>query len=106
MPATLKGDLTKRMRRGDRRATAAVRSTAKDIQKAAKARSRVRTGQMAKGWQTADIDDHTSQVGNAVRHVIFNEFGTVRMSAQPMLYPAVEAAREPFRRKIRKAYDQ
>ncbi len=106
MPAKLTGDLTKRMRRGERRVTAARKATAKDIQKAAKARSRVDTGLMKRSWQVAEVDDDTSQVGNTVEHSRFNEYGTRHMSAQPMLIPAVEAARKPFVQRIRKAYEQ
>lgn len=107
--ATLKGDLTKRMRRGARKVAAAVPATAKEIRKTAAARSRVDTGRMRAGWQAVEVattgDEVKWQVGNPVEHVIYNEFGTVRMSAQPMLFPAVESAREPFRRRIAKAYD-
>ncbi len=104
MPATLKGDLTKRMRRGERRVAAARVSTAKAIRDGAARRSRVDTGQMQAGWVVAEVDDETSQVANPVEHSKYNEYGTSRMAAQPMLHPAVEAAREPFRRKIRDAY--
>ncbi len=103
--AKLTGDLTKRMRRGERMAASAVRQTVRDMQKTAQARSRVDTGAMKDGWVTAMIDDFTGQLGNPVKHVIYNEFGTRHMSAQPMLKPAVESAREPFIRKIRKAYE-
>ncbi len=104
MGATLKGDLTKRMRRGEKRVVKARQDTAKDIRDGAAARSRVDTGAMQKGWQTAEVDDDTSQVGNAVEWVIYNELGTRHMSAQPMLYPAVEVARKPFVQRIRDAY--
>lgn len=106
MAATLKGDLTKRMKRGERRVTAARKSSAKTIARGAARRSRVDTGEMQQGWQTAEVDDDTSAAYNPVAHSVHNEYGTRHMSAQPMLHPAVEAEREPFRRKIRKAYEQ
>lgn len=105
MSATLKGDLTKRMKRGEKRSATAVRQTLRDMQKTAKARSRVDTGQMKAGWQTAMLDEHTGQLANAVEHVKYNEYGTRHMSAQPMLTPAVESARGPFVQRIRKAYE-
>ncbi len=106
MPATLKGDLTRRMRKGERGAATAVRQTLRDMQKTAQARSRVDTGQMKAGWITAMHDDHSGALANTVEHSKYNEYGTRHMSAQPMLHPAVESAREPFRRRIRKAYER
>lgn len=106
MPATLTGDLTKRMRRGEKRVAEARKSTAKSIAQGAAQRSRVDTGQMKRGWKTAEVDDDTSAAYNAVEHVKYNEYGTRYMSAQPMLHPAAEAQREPFRRKIAKAYER
>ena len=106
MSATLKGDLTKRMRRGEKRASTAVKQTLKDMQKTAKARSRVDTGQMKRSWVVAMEDDHSGELANTANHSKFNEYGTRHMSAQPMLHPAVEQARGPFIQRIRKAYEQ
>lgn len=106
MPAKLTGDLTKRMRAGERKTATAVRQTLKGMQKTAKARSRVDTGRMKAGWEIVEITDHSGVLRNTVRHVVFNEYGTRHMSAQPMLHPAAEQAREPFRRRIAKAYEQ
>ena len=106
MPATLKGDLTMRMRRGERRSATAVRQTLRDMARTAKARSRVDTGEMKAKWTVAMEDDHSGWLANTAAHSKFNEYGTVRMSAQPMLHPAVEEARAPFRQRIRKAYER
>ncbi len=103
---TLKGDLTKRMRKGERGAATAVRQTLRDMDRTAKARSRVDTGELKAGWTVAMEDDHSGYLHNGVLHAGFNEYGTVRMSAQPMLHPAVEEARGPFRQRIRKAYER
>ncbi len=102
---TLTGDLAKRMRRGERMVATAVRATLRDMDKTAQARSRVDTGQMKAGWTVSMEDEYGGYLSNGVRHVVFNEFGTVRMSAQPMLHPAVEEARGPFIRRVRKAYE-
>lgn len=107
---TLKGSLTKRMVRGERRTAKVVEKTAKNIAAGSARRSRVDKGEMRDGWVAVEVqtsgDEVKWQAGNPVEHAIYNEFGTRRMSAQPMLTPAVEAAREPFARDIRKAYDR
>ncbi len=103
---TLTGDLTKRMKRGEKRAATAVRHTLRDMDRTAKARSRVDTGQMKAGWTVSMEDEYSGYLSNGVRHVVFNEYGTVRMSAQPMLHPAVEEARGPFKHRVRKAYER
>lgn len=102
-----------------------VRKHAFDIEGQCKARSRVDTGAMRAGWYTATFDlsgyenaaaaavsaggkdikilpaamptnDLEAIVSNAVLHAIYNEMGTVRMSAQPMASPAVETVRPAF----------
>lgn len=86
------------------KASLVVHKTAHDIEAGAKERSRVDTGQMQSGWQTAIHGAFEAEVGNAVEHSIFNELGTETMSAQPMLIPAVEAARGPFERAMATVY--
>lgn len=103
---TLTGDLTKRMVRGERRAAKAVEATLKDMQSTAQQRSRVDTGEMRAGWEIVKLDEHRGVLRNGVNHVKFNEYGTRHMSAQPMLHPAVESARQPFARRVRKAYER
>lgn len=51
--------------------------------------SRVDTGEMREGWEFRE----TNQGGvleNQVPHTVFNEYGTVKMTAQPMARPAAE----------------
>lgn len=57
---------------------------------AAARRSRVDTGEMQAGWVWEATGQGTGQLRNAVRHTVFNEFGTVHMPAQPMARPAAE----------------
>jgi HK97 gp10 family phage protein len=78
------------------KAALAVEKTAHDIEAKAKERSRVDTGQMRDGWETHPLSPLSASVQNSVEHVIYNEFGTEDMSAQPMLIPSVEEEREPF----------
>jgi HK97 gp10 family phage protein len=74
----------------------AVQNTIQRIELGAKARSRVDTGQMRGGWMSHMTGAMSGVVENNVEHAIYNEFGTVKMSAQPMLAPSVEEARPMF----------
>jgi len=78
------------------RAGQVVRKTAFDVEAGAKERSRVDTGNMKNGWQTEMESDLTAVVYNNVEYVIYHEFGTHKMSAQPMATPSAEAARPAF----------
>lgn len=77
-----------------------VRRTALIVEGKAEQKSRVRTGEMKGGWETRFESEMTAFVFNGVSWVIHNEFGTRKMSAQPMIRPAVEESREDFRRGI------
>lgn len=112
MPATLKGDLTKRMRKGERQTATAVRQTAKGIVKKAQAKVPVDTGHLRSSIRYESLDNehraHVTVDTRDERHESYGhfvEYGTTRMAAQPFLIPAAEAEREPFRRKIAKAYE-
>jgi HK97 gp10 family phage protein len=111
MPAKLTGDLTKRMRRGERRVNAAVQSTAKAIVKGAKERAPVDTGHLKQSIKAERLEDDQALVTVDTRddrhpsYAAYQEYGTRYHGAQPFLIPAAEAEREPFRRKIRKAYE-
>lgn len=59
-------------------------------------KSRVATGNMRAGWQGMMVSANEGVVFNLVSYTIFNEYGTVYMSAQPMLRPAVEETRSDF----------
>lgn len=112
MPAKLTGDLTKRMRRGERRTNAAVQSTAKAIVKGAQTHVPVDTGHLRGSIKADKLEGDQALVTVDTRddrhpsYAAYVEYGTRHMAAQPFLIPAAEAEREPFRRKIRKAYEQ
>lgn len=53
----------------------------------AKRRSRVRTGEMRDGWRKEPAGDGWI-VANDVPYTFYNEYGTTKMAAQPMLHPA------------------
>ncbi len=60
-----------------------------------KRRSRVDTGEMRDGWHLEGTRYGVSIV-NEVNHTSFNEYGTSRMSAQPMLRPSMAEESGPF----------
>lgn len=89
----------------DEGAAALTDKTAHDIEGGCKERSRVDTGQMRDGWQAEQIGHIAWEVFNPVEHTIYNEFGTVDMSAQPMLHPAVDEARPGFEAGVAQLYE-
>lgn len=56
----------------------------------AKQHSRVDTGEMRDGWAWRRTSNASGVLENPVPHTIFNEYGTINMSAQPMARPAAE----------------
>lgn len=57
---------------------------------------RVDTGAMKNGWLIETTGPLERTIYNAMDYAKFNEFGTSRMSASPMLTPAVEHNRGAF----------
>src|SRR5688500_1832359 len=70
-----------------------VAKTAHDVQAEAQDLSRLDIGTMKAGWTAEQEAETVWVVYNGGAHVIFNEYGTVHMSAQPMLAPAVDHAK-------------
>ena len=81
--------------KSDRQAQAAIDNTLLRIETEAKGRSRWKTGNMRGGWTAEILGRHRGVVFNLVEYTIYHEYGTVNMSAQPMLAPAV-AKYEPM----------
>lgn len=86
------------------RTAGALDQAAADIESGAKERSRVDTGTMRGGWTSEKINNWTRMVYNPVYYTVFNEEGTIYMSAQPMLKPAVEEVTPQFIRDVREAW--
>lgn len=84
------------------RAAELVSGSALRVEDGAKTRSRIKTGTMMRGWRVVFDDPTHAQVGNPVPYAPYNEFGTHRMAAQPMIVPAVEAERPRFAADARK----
>lgn len=87
-----------------RRASRAVRRAEASIERRAKERSRVDTGNMRGGWQHEMMGSTEGRVFNLVSYAIFHEYGTVNVSAQPMLRPAIEETRPEFEADMRGAF--
>lgn len=83
-------------RGAEKKTAVVVAKTAADVETGCKERSRVDTGQMRDGWETVSHGPLAAEVINAVGHVVFNEYGTEDMEAQPMAVPAAEAARAGY----------
>jgi hypothetical protein len=66
-----------------------IRRGAELIKVGAQRRSRVDTGAMRAGWHVEPAGDGFI-VANDVDYAIYNEFGTVHITAQPMLHPAAD----------------
>ncbi len=81
----------------------AVAVTANNIRFEAARRSRYDTGNMRGGWQV-DGTKYEKRVFNNVHYTIYNEYGTVRMSAQPMLGPAIDQELPLYHERVRRAY--
>jgi HK97 gp10 family phage protein len=82
----------------------AIRKALYNIQRRAMSKSRVATGNMRAGWQGQMVGANEGVVFNLVEYTIYNEYGTVYMSAQPMLRPAVEESRAEYERDLAAAY--
>ena len=87
------------------KASAAVRKTASDIEAGAKARSRVDTGAMRGSWNTQPTGTLSARVSAGVEYAIYNEYGTSRMSAQPMARHAAHAAEAPFLAAMKQVFE-
>lgn len=81
------------------KATRAIANTTYKIETRAKERSRVASGEMRGGWQS-EVNGMEGVVFNMVQHTIFNEYGTIHMSAQPMLAPAIEETEPEFKAEL------
>jgi HK97 gp10 family phage protein len=88
----------------ERKVRKAIRKAEASIERRAKKRSRVDTGNMRGGWQHRATGNFEGAVFNLVHYTIHHEYGTSKMAAQPMLRPAVEETRPELIAEIRLAY--
>lgn len=81
---------------------AAINESALNIQTGAKRLSPVDTGRLRSSITIESFNDGLAQrVGTRVNYAAYQEFGTVKMKAQPFLFPAAEAERHKFEDTIR-----
>jgi len=73
-----------------------VDKTAADATRIARAKSRVDTGAMEGNWTYEMESLFRAIIGNPEEHSIYNEYGTVKMSAQPMIRPAIGQVTDAF----------
>lgn len=74
----------------------AAEHAAAKIVEGSQRRSRTDTGAMRGGWTMDRIHSGGYLVHNPVYYTIFNEKGTIYMSAQPMLQPSIEEVLPEF----------
>lgn len=95
IPLIIKGSYGKAVR--------AVNTAEAALVRGAQVRSRVRTGNMRGGWQSHN-EGLEGIVFNLVDYTIHNEYGTIHMSAQPMLRPAIEEVEPEFKAEVGRIY--
>jgi len=78
-----------------------VRKTGLKIVATEQELSRVDAGTMRAGWKFDMVDDLTGVNYNNVEHTIHNEYGTATMTAQPMMHPAFDQARDDISRGLK-----
>lgn len=79
----------------------AIKKAGFDMVAGAQERSRVDSGAMKDAWQFEMESELVGVVFNTVEHSIYNEFGTYKMAAQPMIRPAVEQVGPSFEAAMR-----
>lgn len=83
----------------------AISKAAVHVQGEAKMRVPVRTGNL-KGSITQEVDGLTGTVGTNVEYAPFVEYGTVRQSPQPYLFPALDENKDNIRQMIREEIEK
>jgi hypothetical protein len=82
-----------------------VQKTVFDVVAGCQVRSRVDTGEMRAAWHGEMLSDTEGEVTNGTKQVIYNEYGTIFMSAQPMAHPAADAAMPGFESAMRQVIE-
>lgn len=83
-------------------AAAAVNEATLNVQTRSKRNAPVDTGRLRSSIQVETFNAGLAQrVGTRVNYAAYQEFGTVKMKAQPFLFPAAEAERPKFEQTLR-----
>lgn len=86
-------------------ASQAASELSAEVVRLAKEKSRVDSGKMQAGWNRSKIGAGRKggyRIYNTVPYTVFNEFGTSRMEAQPMLGPAMVEVEPEIPKRVRK----
>lgn len=81
----------------------AVKITALDIERRAKAKAPVDTGRLKNSIHTEPRGDNARWVGTNVEYAGYVEYGTRKMSAQPYFFPSVHEVIPEFKKRLEKA---
>lgn len=86
-------------------ASQAASELSAEVVRLAKEKSRVDSGAMQAGWNRAKIGAGRKggyRIYNTVPYTVFNEFGTSKMPAQPMLGPALTEVEPEIPKRVKK----
>lgn len=98
MGATLHSRLPQIIARAEAKATTVVDTVGKAVAQSAQDKARRLSNDMAEGIEYENTGPGRGRVTANDFKTHFHEYGTSKMSAQPMLGPAAEEWREPFKR--------
>lgn len=101
--ARLKSNLSKMAAEAPAVAGEALHQTAADIVSVVKQLSPVDTGALRQSYGAVPVDSDTILIGTDRLYGPFVEYGTVKMSAQPHLRPAMMQAEMTFRARLLQA---
>lgn len=89
---TRKNDIRELSARAQKKTKEIVFADAKASQEDARSRARVDTGEMREGLTAQMLGPYEYELSGKAEHTVYNEYGTSKMPAQPMITPSVEAA--------------
>ncbi len=93
------------VKRAEKRAVEFTDQAAHRIADGGRARARRDTGEMAAAFEVVGIE-MAREVINTSAHFIYNEFGTRKMSAQPMLTPAAKDEAQDLEKNAASAFKE
>ena len=82
-----------------------VQETASNIERKAKQKAAVDTGEMRRRIYSEKIDELTAESGSKAPYSYWVDKGTRYQKAQPFFTPAVESERAQFKKKIKKVVE-
>ena len=86
------------------KASAVVQKTAHEVQAGAQLRARVDTGNMKGAIEAQPTGTLSARVTAGAEYTVYNEYGTHKMAAQPMLRPAAHEQEASFYAAMRQVF--